>query len=297
MRKVHVLALLAPVLIVGALSACGGDDTAAEPEGEIEILDPWARLAREGLGAAYFTIRNGTDQTVRLTGASSPSAESVEIHETTMQADGTMSMVEVPEGFEIPAGGELELTQGGKHLMLIGFDPGTADSIELSLDFDGTTVNVVARIDRDASAMPMDHDHSMPMDSMPMDSMPMEMPATTMAEASAEEGSLDELLEGVEWQDGDLESILAALDIEALHALDVDLNDGMFDAEVQLPVARRALAVVQMAKWPIDVDPSALEQALVELVDSLQSGDVAAAAAAAAVVHDVSHDLEPAHSH
>jgi hypothetical protein len=52
-----------------------------------------------------------------------------------------------------------------------------------------------------------------------------------------------------------------------------------------------------MAKWPIDVDPSALEQALVELVDSLQSGDVAAAAAAAAVVHDVSHDLEPAHSH
>lgn len=323
MRRSLILSLLAPLAAVALVGACGGDDGATTEEGDIEIIDPWARIARDDLGAAYFTIVNGTDDTVRLTGASTPVAERVEIHETTMGADGQMSMAEVEGGFEIPAGDELVLEPGGKHLMMMGFAPGDADSIELRLDFDGTEVVVQARIDREASAMTdghmgddmngdmnddmngdepmgdgMESDDTMAPTTEPEVDPAEQQAAEEEAAAAAEEARLEALVAGATWDDGDLESILDALDIEALHALDVDLNAGLLDVEAQLPVAERALVILQRAAWPIDVDPAELELALDTLVSALRSQDLETAAWAAKAVHDVSHDLEPAgHSH
>ncbi len=64
-------------------------------------------------------VLNGLDVPVRLTSVSGDVAAAVELHETINQ-DGVMKMVPQPDGFEIPAGGSVELKPGGKHVMMIG---------------------------------------------------------------------------------------------------------------------------------------------------------------------------------
>ena len=62
----------------------------------------------------------------------------VELHES-INDNGVMKMEPHPEGFEIPAGGTLELKPGGKHVMLLGLVKPLAvgDTIELTLNFEG----------------------------------------------------------------------------------------------------------------------------------------------------------------
>jgi hypothetical protein len=68
--------------------------------------------------AAYLTIRNDRDQSVTVTGMRSDQFQRVELHDTRV-IDGVASMVKQNQ-FTIPAGGELTLKPGGKHIMLIG---------------------------------------------------------------------------------------------------------------------------------------------------------------------------------
>jgi periplasmic copper chaperone A len=191
-----------------------------------------------------------------------------------MAEDGTMKMSEAEGGFEIAAGEELVLKPGGKHLMLMGFSPGDATDVDLRLDFDGTFVDVVAPIDFEQSAMMNGGSSGMHGDSSGDD-------------AAA--------LAGAEWVDGDLASILAAMDIARLHEIDDELAAGTLDADSQLPDAQRALAVARTAEWPIDVDPTPLIGELEGLEMALKMGSVTMAAMHAAAVHDLAHDLEPGH--
>jgi copper(I)-binding protein len=284
--RTPALALTIGLLVGGSLTACGDDDESTAPattapqtapadeEAEstgIVVEEAWVRVAREGMGAAYLTVRNDGEATVRLSGASTPSAESVEIHETTMADDGTMQMVEQPEGFEIAPGEELVLEPGGKHLMLLGFDPGDASSIELTLDFDGTTVTVDAPIDADSSAEASDMSHG---------------------EAEHGDGHGGEAAPASD----DLETLLAGLDISALHGIDDDIAAGTFDPAAQRPIAQAALDHLRATEWPVDVDVAPLDAALSDLLAAFDAGDAEAAGVAAAAVHDLAHDLEP-HSH
>ena len=88
----------------------------------ITVMQPWARATPPGAptAAAYLTIMNhGTEPDV-LVAASSPQAERVEFHLTTMD-NGVMKMRPATRGIAVPAGGTVELKpDGGYHVMLGG---------------------------------------------------------------------------------------------------------------------------------------------------------------------------------
>ena len=113
---------------------------APEP-GKVTVVNVRARPAplEDGNGAAFLTVLNGLDKAVRLASVSGTAAGAIELHET-VNDNGVMKMEPHPEGFEVPAGGALELKPGGKHVMLLGLTKPLAvgDSIDLTLNFEGS---------------------------------------------------------------------------------------------------------------------------------------------------------------
>ena len=104
------LLCISSLLVAACVPASGG----------VVVKDAFARASPMGAqtGAAFATIVNNGQAADRLVSASSPAAETVELHET-VDENGVMKMVHHPEGWEIPSGGTLELKPGGKHIMLI----------------------------------------------------------------------------------------------------------------------------------------------------------------------------------
>lgn len=105
----------------------------------VVIKDAFARATPAGAqtGGAFATIVNNGQAADRLMSASSPAAKTVELHET-VDENGVMKMVHHPEGWEIPAGGTLELKPGGKHLMLIDLTAPlvAGKQIQITLNFE-----------------------------------------------------------------------------------------------------------------------------------------------------------------
>ncbi len=148
-RRAALAALLLP------LAACAADpEEAASSEGDgssdegssdaadaLTITDPWVKAADEGMTSGFGTLRNGTDGDLVLIGARTSASAHVELHETSSDGSGGMSMQEKEGGFPLPAGEELVLEPGGNHLMLMELTapllPG--DQVEVILEFeDGT---------------------------------------------------------------------------------------------------------------------------------------------------------------
>lgn len=126
-RLITIAAFLA-LLAVG----CG------QPKTGISIQDPFARPSPgTGNGGAFMVITNNSNQTDRLVSAQSPAAMMVELHET-INDGGVMKMVPQPQGFEIPAGAQVALEPGGKHVMLMGLKETLAvgQNIEITLKFE-----------------------------------------------------------------------------------------------------------------------------------------------------------------
>lgn len=109
--------------------------------GKLTVVNVRARPAplEGGNGAAFMTVLNGLDKAVRLASIAGNAAGVIELHET-VNDNGVMKMEPHPEGFEIPAGGILELKPGGKHVMLLGLAKPLAvgDSLDLTLNFEGS---------------------------------------------------------------------------------------------------------------------------------------------------------------
>ncbi|MBI2331025.1 MAG: copper chaperone PCu(A)C [Chloroflexi bacterium] len=128
--KRFLVILLAGMLL---LSACG-------PKGEgVQAGNFWMRSGlKDGNSATYMMLTNFTDSDVALLGASSDVAAAVEIHLSSVGADGTMKM-EKQDSVGIPAGAVLELKPGSYHIMFIGLtkDLAVGDEITLTLHFDG----------------------------------------------------------------------------------------------------------------------------------------------------------------
>jgi periplasmic copper chaperone A len=135
----RVAVVLFVVLLAAAcVPVTPANPPAAAPSGGVTVADPFTRAATAGgNGGAFMTITNGSGQADRLVSAQSPAAGTVEIHET-YDDNGVMRMRPVPGGFEIPAGGKLELKPGGKHIMLIGLTAAleAGQEIELTLNFE-----------------------------------------------------------------------------------------------------------------------------------------------------------------
>ena len=70
-----------------------------EMEPGLFVTDPWARESPmlDLAGAAYMVIHNSTDADDALVGVSSPAAEFVELHLSSMDDEGMMSMNQVAE--------------------------------------------------------------------------------------------------------------------------------------------------------------------------------------------------------
>ena len=157
MKRVFAILLLGMFL----LSACG-------PKGEgVQAENFWMRSGlKDGNSAAYMLLTNFTDQDVALIGASSDVAAAVEIHLSSMGADGTMKM-EQQESVAIPAGGELVLKPGGYHVMFIGLtkDLMVGEEVTITLHFDGyedVTLTVPVQDAEEMGGSGMDGHQGMP---------------------------------------------------------------------------------------------------------------------------------------
>jgi copper(I)-binding protein len=107
--------------------------------GDISVSHPYARatVAGQTSGGAYLTLENKGNSADTLVSASSPAANSVEIHTMSMTADNVMRMREVGS-LDIKAKEKITMQPGdGYHIMLIGLKaPLTAgDKLPLTLTF------------------------------------------------------------------------------------------------------------------------------------------------------------------
>lgn len=109
--------------------------------GDITITDPYAIASTmmSKSGAAFMRIENAGASDDRLVGAKSDIAERVELHTHIADAKGVMKMVEVKEGFPVPAHGEHALQRGGDHVMFLGLKQPLTD---------GDTVHVVLTFEK-----------------------------------------------------------------------------------------------------------------------------------------------------
>lgn len=111
-----VVAWLTICLLNAGPSLAQGDSAL----GGITVVAAWSRATGPGMsvGAGYMIISNLGAAPDRLLSVSSPVSERVEIHRTSIE-DGTVRMRQVADGVMVPAGGTVEFSPGGLHLMLV----------------------------------------------------------------------------------------------------------------------------------------------------------------------------------
>ncbi|WP_169336702.1 copper chaperone PCu(A)C [Woodsholea maritima] len=109
-----------------SLPAAAGESAVVTTHNGLQIEGAWMRTPPGGrdMTAAYVLIHGGT-ATDRLIAARSDQTSRIELH-TVISEGGIMQMRPV-EGYDIPAGGWLELAPRGHHMMVFGL---AAEAIE-----------------------------------------------------------------------------------------------------------------------------------------------------------------------
>lgn len=103
---------LLPLLICASFAACSVDQPALVAE-DIVVTRP---IAASSMSAAYMSLRNSSDQPIRIDRVSSPDFDSVAMHESVLH-DGIARMNALSEVVILP--GDLLLFEpGGRHLMI-----------------------------------------------------------------------------------------------------------------------------------------------------------------------------------
>lgn len=130
-----VSTLVGLAVSVGLLAAC---TSSPAPGDSLTISGAWARPGEAGsTSAVYFVVDNPGAEADNLIAAQTNAAQSAELHKSAMDSQGVMSM-EHQEQIPVPAGGKVELTPGGLHVMLTGLtttlQPG--DHLSLTLTFE-----------------------------------------------------------------------------------------------------------------------------------------------------------------
>jgi copper(I)-binding protein len=120
----------AGALLCGALvlTACSSGSAPELSASAAFVPEP----VNEAMAGGFLVLTNTGGQDDILTEVTSEIAETVELHES---VDNAMRQV---ESFPVPAGGTLELTRGGSHLMLRGLSrkPEPGEEISLELHFE-----------------------------------------------------------------------------------------------------------------------------------------------------------------
>ena len=127
---------------VAVSSASAEGQTAA-----LTVSDPWTKATEEGMTGSFGLLENSSDQDLHVVSVTADAGAEAELHEMAAGDDGQMLMRQAPDGFVVPAGGSLELSPGGSHVMLMGLtdpiEPGEEVAYELELE-DGSTVAVTS---------------------------------------------------------------------------------------------------------------------------------------------------------
>jgi periplasmic copper chaperone A len=100
-------------LLLTALSACAPQAPA------INVETAWGKPSGSvaGAGAFFMVIKNTGPAPDKLVSAKSSACGMTEVHNTVKADDGSMKMVLVTDGIEVPANGQLELKSGSYHIM------------------------------------------------------------------------------------------------------------------------------------------------------------------------------------
>lgn len=98
----------------------------------VDFRDGWVRTTVEGQRSTGVFGKLTSGVGGRLVGASSPWAETVEIHQMKMDGD-VMRMRAVSGGLDLPPGETVELRSGGYHLMVMGLNRAVTVDQEMPL--------------------------------------------------------------------------------------------------------------------------------------------------------------------
>ena len=128
--------LLLPVVLI---AACGSEPQPPLVAHDVIVTRPVAGMK---MSAAYLSLTNNSDETIRISRVNSAQYESVQLHETTIEND--VARMRSIAFLEIAAGETVTLQPGGKHLMLMR-PTGPADTVSLRfLDGDNLILTVDA---------------------------------------------------------------------------------------------------------------------------------------------------------
>ncbi|MEP7312225.1 MAG: copper chaperone PCu(A)C [Pseudomonadota bacterium] len=105
----------------------------------VEASDGWSRETVPGtsVGVGYLTLTNTGTSRAQLLKITTPVADSVAVHQSSVDANGVAHMWPVAS-LELKPGEVMQFTPGGKHLMLVGLNRPlrTGDRIPLTMQFD-----------------------------------------------------------------------------------------------------------------------------------------------------------------
>ena len=145
--------LIASVALLALVGACSPSDDRAAETAVAPVLSYTDAFVMEPIGARDMTMGGVTLSVdgghVLLTGASSASIGSIELH-TMAMVDGRMQMRQVA-GLELADGETLELKRGGNHFMMfdVGEDVVGGETIDITLNFEtsGDPLTLVVEAD------------------------------------------------------------------------------------------------------------------------------------------------------
>lgn len=104
---------------------------------DITVTNAWARPGKTGGNSAiYFTITNALPDADTLLAVEGDAADSIELHRSSMDANGIMLMRPV-DSVPLATGSTIVFEPGGLHLMLVGLkqDIKAGDVLHLTLEF------------------------------------------------------------------------------------------------------------------------------------------------------------------
>lgn len=131
-----------PFLLCSLLAIAGCDQP---PEDGIVIdqAHTTSITAKTKVSAAYFSVHNHASDPLLLIGAASTCFGGIEIHETSVDKQGTFSMRRL-DSVTVPGNSTVNWQRGGKHLMLFrrSCELKDGDSVDIQLKFKGDVSRV-----------------------------------------------------------------------------------------------------------------------------------------------------------
>jgi copper(I)-binding protein len=157
---VLAIGLASPAFAHEGLEHDGCDPMATFAVGDLTISGGFSRamLPNAPTAGGYMIITNAGTPPDTLLSAKSEAAKSVQLHSMTIEGD-IMTMGDVADGIEIPAGGTVTLEPNGLHMMFMGigtpFKEGECVEVTLTFAHAGNVPVVLAIGGAAANAPPM----------------------------------------------------------------------------------------------------------------------------------------------